>query len=114
MHILIIPSEEYIPIDKPTAGIFQHDQARILKEKNNKVGALSFSFKYSIFSLIKAVLAIKNKRTKNINLPHLLVLIFQQIFIPLKSSLTHETIDGIDIFRCEGGWGIKRNSHEKQ
>ena len=45
MHILIIPSEAYIPPECPISGIFQRDQAIILKEKGDKVGVVSPNLK---------------------------------------------------------------------
>lgn len=41
MHILIIPSEQYVPPDNPLAGIFQHHQAHALKRAGYKVGVIS-------------------------------------------------------------------------
>lgn len=41
MHVLIIPSERYVPQDSPLEGIFQQHQARALKKTGLKVGVLS-------------------------------------------------------------------------
>jgi len=41
MHILIIPSERYIPQEKLTAGIFQHDQAHALKRAGLQIGVIA-------------------------------------------------------------------------
>jgi glycosyltransferase involved in cell wall biosynthesis len=41
MHILIIPSERYIPKDAPMTGMFQQHQAQALKRAGYKVGILS-------------------------------------------------------------------------
>lgn len=41
MHVLIIPSEHYLPADDPLEGIFQHDQASALKRSGVRVGILS-------------------------------------------------------------------------
>jgi glycosyltransferase involved in cell wall biosynthesis len=41
LHILIIPSEEYVPDDFPLSGIFQQDQAQALKRAGYKVGVIT-------------------------------------------------------------------------
>jgi glycosyltransferase involved in cell wall biosynthesis len=41
MHILIIPSEKFIPSNNPLLGIFQFQQGQILKNDGFKVGFLS-------------------------------------------------------------------------
>ena len=41
MHILIIPSERYVPLDAPLQGIFQQHQAQALKRAGYKVGVIS-------------------------------------------------------------------------
>ena len=44
-HILIIPSEAYIPPESPTSGIFQRDQALILKDAGFRIGIISPNLK---------------------------------------------------------------------
>jgi len=41
MHVLIIPSERYVPPEEPLAGIFQRDQARALKRAGLKIGIIA-------------------------------------------------------------------------
>ena len=41
MHILIIPSERYVPREEPLSGIFQRDQAHALRRAGYKVGVIS-------------------------------------------------------------------------
>lgn len=41
MHILIIPPEEFVPINAPLSGIFQHDQAVALNKTGNTIGVIS-------------------------------------------------------------------------
>jgi len=41
MHILIVPSERYVPMDNPLEGVFQRDQALALKKAGFKVGVIS-------------------------------------------------------------------------
>lgn len=112
MHILIIPSEEYIPKHNPIAGIFQHDQAKILTEKRHQVGVLSFTFNYSISNLLNAIIGRTIKQTKNLHFFTIIKLLFLKTIAPYPSSLTFETIDHINILRCDGFWGLKRTITE--
>lgn len=112
MHVLIIPSEEYIPKNNPLAGIFQHDQAKILTEKGHQVGVLSFTFNYSISNLLNAIIGRTIKQTKNLHFFTILKLLFLKTFVPYQTSLTFETIDHINIVRCDGFWGLKRTITE--
>jgi glycosyltransferase involved in cell wall biosynthesis len=41
MHILIIPSEIYVPEESPLSGIFQQDQARALRRAGHSVGVVT-------------------------------------------------------------------------
>ena len=41
MHVLIIPSERYVPPEEPLAGIFQRDQALALKRAGLKIGVVA-------------------------------------------------------------------------
>lgn len=65
MHILIIPSELYNVECQPLAGIFQHQQAQVLKSKGFNVGVISagfvpykknfFSYPYNLFEVDNGV-----------------------------------------------------------
>ncbi len=110
MHILIIPSEEYVPEYAPMAGIFQHDQAKILQQKGHQVGVLSFTFKYSFSSLLNALLGKKNKHTKKLSIGALLTTILKKTFTPFQSALQHEIKDQINVIRCDGFWGAKKSN----
>lgn len=110
MHILIIPSEEYVPKHAPLAGIFQHDQAKILQQKGHQVGALSFTFKYSFSSLLNALLGKHNKHTKKLSSVALLTTLFKKTFAPFRSALHYEIKDQIDVLRCDGFWGTKKSN----
>jgi glycosyltransferase involved in cell wall biosynthesis len=48
VHILIVPSERFIPFDDPLSGIFQYDQAMALHRLGIKVGVIAISPKYGI------------------------------------------------------------------
>ena len=56
MHILIIPSEEFVPATNHTSAIFQYHQAVILKRAGYQVGALSVRQEYSIPMILRAAL----------------------------------------------------------
>lgn len=73
MHILIIPSETYIPPDNPLLGIFQQMQARALEKSGLQIGVISLEF-----------LQIKN-------------LLKGRFDRPISITITHD--DGIVIFR---------------
>ncbi|MCO6499920.1 MAG: glycosyltransferase [Vicingus serpentipes] len=112
MHVLIIPSEEYIPKSNPTAGIFQHDHAKIIQQKGNNVGALSFTFKYSFFTLIKAFFWKKNRYTKQLSSFAILQLLAVKLVCPKRLALTYELIDQVNVMRCDGFWGVKSSFSE--
>lgn len=107
MHILIIPSEEYIPKHNPIAGIFQHDQAKILQQEGHQISAFSFTFNYSLASLFRALLGKTNASTKGLSFFQIVKLIFQKTFVPFNSCLSYQTINHINVIRCDGFWGLK-------
>ncbi|GAB4249307.1 MAG: glycosyltransferase [Vicingaceae bacterium] len=108
MHVLIFPSEEYLPSYNPIAGIFQHDQAKILKKNGYKVSVISYTAKHSIFSLLKALIGKKNKFTNQLTFILILKLLCLSIFSFKKFSFTFENIDGINISRIDCFWRFKR------
>ena len=55
MHILIIPSERYLPKESPLSGIFQKDQAQALKSCGFKVGIISAPELHPIRLLMKGL-----------------------------------------------------------
>ncbi len=110
MHILIIPSEEYIPTHIPTAGIFQHDQAKILQQKGHQVGALSLTFKYSLNSLFRSLFGKVNNQTKNLSYSSRVLMILKKILFPNSTFLDFEKIDHINVLRFDGFWGLKKTN----
>ncbi len=110
MHVLIIPSEEYIPKHNPLAGIFQHDQAKILQQNGHQVGALSFTFKYSVSSLLNVLIGRKTKQTKDFNFGSSFQLLIKKILFPYSSTFVFETVNHINILRCDGFWWFKKNN----
>lgn len=66
MHVLIIPSEQFVPHDDPSAGIFQFHQGEILANKGNKVGAVSIKLRFTIPMIFKAaLLRLVGKKAQN-------------------------------------------------
>jgi glycosyltransferase involved in cell wall biosynthesis len=92
------------------AGIFQHDQAKILQQKGHQIGVLSFTFKYSFSSLLNALLGKNNKHTKKLGIVALLTTIIKKTFAPFQSAFSYEIKDRIDVIRCDGFWGTKKSN----
>ncbi len=107
MHILILPSEYFVTKEHPTAGIFQFDQAKIFIEKGNKVGVLAAKPTFTVREymrqlkrvfLLKSGLGIALKRT--------LYFLF-----PLPFALNEENLQGINVFRFRGSYGLVRTQN---
>ncbi|MCW5913714.1 MAG: glycosyltransferase [Chitinophagaceae bacterium] len=105
MHILIIPSEEFVPDNAPLAGIFQYDQACILRNAGHRVSVISVRFRFSLPMLVKAIALrcagrrVKNE-TGNYSLIGLIRLLNDKLFKPSK-FITRESKDGIQVLRAE-------------
>jgi glycosyltransferase involved in cell wall biosynthesis len=110
MHILIIPSEEYVPEYAPLAGIFQHDQAKILQQKGHQVGALSLTFKYSFKSLFLSLFGKVNNQTKKLSYSNRVVMLLKKTLLPNFTFLLFEKMDNINIVRFDGFWGLKKSN----
>jgi len=106
MHILIIPSEEFIPHYNKLDGIFQYHQAVILKEAGHRVGVLSVKLSFSIPMIVKGIFfKLIGKKTGNatdkLKSSHLLKLGFKKVVQP-QTFVTKEDIDGLSVYRVEG------------
>ena len=107
MHVLIIPSEEYLPERSPLAGIFQYHQLCAIKQISNlQVGLISVSLRHSVPMLIKALSykLIRRKVTNDLKNRHwreILRILYSKLFHPMDfiNSTSH---DGVPIIRCEG------------
>lgn len=115
MHILIIPSEEFIPIQNHLAGIFQLHQAKILQDNGHKVGVISISQSLSIPMVAKACLAkLVGKKLQN-ELDDLSV--FQVIrkglskHFSVQKYITWCSIQGIPVVRIQGFYYHKPKEH---
>jgi glycosyltransferase involved in cell wall biosynthesis len=106
MHVLIIPSEEFVPDHSPTAGIFQYHQAAILKQKNFKVGVISISQSFSIPMILKGMFykivgRKTNNATDNFSFFDLIKLGYNKTLRPTH-FLKVEEKEGINVLRIDG------------
>lgn len=106
MHILLIPSEEFIPPYNKLDGIFQYHQARILKEAGHRVGVLSVKLSFSIPMIFKAVfLKVIGKKAGNAADDYtalgLIRLGVQKLFHSQR-FITKEIIEGLKVYRIDG------------
>jgi len=110
-HILIIPSEEFIPPESHLAGIFQLHQAQALIEAGFKVGVLSIKQVYSVPMLLKGVVSRLLKTSSNPLLPpgswkELLLLLYRKLFCP-SEFIVFDNINGVFVVRAEGIYDFK-------
>ena len=106
MHVLTIPSEEFIPANSPLSGIFQYHQVSILKRAGYKVGVISINLSFTIPMIAKAlVLKCINKKANNsadnFSFKELVALGYNKINKP-ESFITKELIDDIPVIRIDG------------
>ena len=116
MHILIIPSEEFVPAYAPLAGIFQYHQAMILKEAGHKVGVISIGQSFTIPMIIKG-LALKCLGKKAGNLAddyssrQLVKLGYRKIF-KIAKYLARYTKDDIPVYKIEGFYFFRQKENK--
>lgn len=113
MHILIFPSEEFVPKNNHLLGIFQSDQAKILKKAGHEVGVISVNLKYSLPMLCKSFLfkligKKVNNDTDQYSMSELIGLTLRKLFAP-SSFLTIEDYHGIPVYRGEGFYLLPPN-----
>lgn len=106
MHILIVPSEEFIPTESHLAGIFQLHQARALIAAGHKVGVLSVKQVYSGPMLLKGILRQMLGLNGSKKLPaatswHLLKLLIKKMF-SVSEFVREEEVESIPVTRIEG------------
>jgi hypothetical protein len=67
LHVLIIPSEEYLPAQDPLAGIFQKHQLDALSSyRTDRFGLISIRLVYSLPMILKAgVYRLAHRRVAN-------------------------------------------------
>lgn len=106
MHILIVPSEEFLPKKDSVDGIFQFHQAEILQKGGYKVGILSICLSFSLPMIFKGlVYKLRNKRTgrvtDNYSSIELLKIGFLKLFKP-GYFIKKDKLWGLNIYRIEG------------
>jgi glycosyltransferase involved in cell wall biosynthesis len=106
LHVLIIPSEEFLPKENHLAGIFQYHQARALKDRGIQVGVLSVKLVYSIPMFARAlILRLVKRRANNVlddlSVRAILKLFWAKLARP-RLFLSAEEIDGLSVVRIEG------------
>lgn len=115
MHILIIPSEEFLPPSSHMAGIFQYHQAKALVQAGHRVRVLSVSQSLSIPMIIKSMLGLLIGRPQHPALSgkgfrELVSLLYRKSFRP-ASFISKEEIDGIPVFRVDGFYFLPPSKH---
>lgn len=111
MHVLIIPSEEFVPEYNHLAGIFQKHQALALQKAGCKVGVLSIRQSLSIPMLVKEILLRISGKRINRKLQQkkwgeLVSLLLNKSF-SISKFITREYIEGLDVFRIDGFYFLR-------
>lgn len=106
MHILLLPSEEFVPANDHLAGIFQWHQAQILQRAGHKVGVISVRLRFSIPMLCKAMLRSVLKKQNpagldRLNSGQILALLWKKIF-SAQDFIEREQLGGLAVYRIEG------------
>ncbi|MEO5902842.1 MAG: glycosyltransferase [Gemmatimonadaceae bacterium] len=105
-HVLVIPSEEFVPPENHLAGIFQLHQASALVNAGFRVGVLSVCQVLSTTMILRAGLY----RAAGLNpgnlldgrsLPQLALVLKRKLMQP-ESFVTHDRIGNIPVVRAEG------------
>ncbi len=115
MHVLIIPSEEFIPANNHLAGIFQKHQALALQKIGCRVGIISIRQSLSGPMLCKAiffrVLGIHlNNELRNMTIRKLVELFFDKVF-RLDRFVSKENVNGLDVLRIDGFYFLPPSKH---
>ncbi len=105
-HILIVPSEEFLPPENHLAGIFQLHQASALAKAGFRVGVLSVRQVLSTTMILRAGLYRAAGRNPGNSLdgwslPELAFILKRKLRQP-ESFVTHDQIGNIPIVRAEG------------
>ena len=107
MHILIIPSEEFIPEHAPLAGVFQaHQIAALSTATDFKMGALSIRLALSVWMLLRAIacglVGIKGpQEMEGKTSLELLRLLKNKLFRP-QDFVTFRAVQGTNVVAAEG------------
>lgn len=106
MHVLILPSEQFIPPDEPGAGIFQYHQATALVDKGVKVGVLSIKQTFSIPMIVKGMLykvvgKASNNECDKYGLSGLASTLRNKMF-RISDYITEREVDNISVVDVDG------------
>lgn len=117
MHILIIPSERFVPDDEPGAGIFQYHQARIIADAGHKVGVVSISQSFTVLMIVKAFLfRLLGRKTTNKCNDYSIVglgrLLFDKIY-NVKKFIVEYTKDNMPVVSINGFYYSRDNEVAK-
>lgn len=115
MHVLIIPSEEFLPPQSHLAGIFQKHQALALQQAGCKVGVISIRQSLSVPMLLKAMLfKLVGKQPanelKDQSILSLVGLLVDKIF-RVNQYITNEKIDELEVLRIDGFYFLPPSKH---
>lgn len=113
-HILVIPSEEYVPAREPLAGIFQKNQLDALRRSvGYRLGVLSVRLQYSAPMYAKALAFKLARRHVDNELGALGVgQMLREFWRRAGRSgdcLSLDRVDGVDVVRCTGLYGLPPN-----
>jgi glycosyltransferase involved in cell wall biosynthesis len=105
-HILIIPSEEFVPRRNHLSGIFQLHQARALKAAGFQVGGISISLAFSIPMIARGIVnrAI-GRRSHNVLDTYSVTAMLRLLRRKITSANTFiesDEVEGVPIVRIEG------------
>ncbi|MEO6070256.1 MAG: hypothetical protein ABIP31_06930, partial [Chitinophagaceae bacterium] len=106
MHVLIIPSEEFLPPSNPMVGIFQYHQAKILQQGGYQLGVLSITQSFSVPMLLKGIakkisFQKSGNTTDAYSFGQLFKLGYNKMFQP-EHFLTMDNSLGMPVFRIDG------------
>lgn len=106
MHVLILPSEQFVPTDSPGAGIFQYHQAVSLDKKGIQVGSLSVKQTFTIPMVLKAIVfRVVNKNVGNASdnhsLSELLSILYSKMF-NLSQYISNRKVGSINVVDIDG------------
>lgn len=105
-HVLIIPSEEFVPRGNHLSGIFQLHQAQALMASGFRVGGISISLAFSIPMILKAIMnrAMRHRSSNRLgdySVRSMLNLLRLKITAP-EMFVESDKVENVPIVRIEG------------
>jgi len=103
MHVLVLPSERFVPEGHPLEGIFPYHQAVILQRAGHRVGALSIDLSFSVPMILKGLsFKLVGKKAGNATdkfaAAALIKLGLDKVFAATK-FIQCETLDSVSVYR---------------